>query len=239
LKWKILTRRFQQLSVLQSYKAVLNGLTVSMFTPNRIGEFAGRILNLNSDNRIRGISATLVNSLATMTVIFIFGFWALATNPNLPVPFSGITRNQQLVNVLGFFAIFLVVVFFFSLPAIAQVIQLSKWPKVSQFIKAFGFYSFNELFLVFFFSAIRFLVFSLQFFLMLQFTLDSPDFWILYKAICLVYLFITIIPSFTLIELGIRSSLAVLFLTPIVNQPIEIVEATIVLWLSNMQFLPW
>ena len=54
-------------------KAVFLGITVSIFTPNRIGEFGGRIFCLKSADRIKGVIITILGNVAQLLVTIIFG----------------------------------------------------------------------------------------------------------------------------------------------------------------------
>lgn len=45
-KWRYITRHLSKMSVIDSVEAVLCGLTWAIFTPNRLGEYAGRVLFL-------------------------------------------------------------------------------------------------------------------------------------------------------------------------------------------------
>ena len=51
-KWKLAIRKVQQVSLLKAFKAVLSGVSFSTTTPNRVGEYAGRVLFLDDGNRI-------------------------------------------------------------------------------------------------------------------------------------------------------------------------------------------
>ena len=43
-KWQLLVKPIQRMDFLTAYKSVLSGVTLSINTPNRIGEYGGRIL---------------------------------------------------------------------------------------------------------------------------------------------------------------------------------------------------
>src|SRR5512135_2918364 len=43
-KWQVLLRTMQPFNFFTAYKSVLSGVTLSINTPNRIGEYGGRIL---------------------------------------------------------------------------------------------------------------------------------------------------------------------------------------------------
>ena len=55
-------------------------------------------------------------------------------------------------------------------------------------------------------------------------------------AIALMYCFVSVIPSFALVEWGVRGSMALLFIMPVGGQPLPIVTATVAVWLMNVAF---
>ena len=55
-KWQVLLRTLQPVSFFTAYKSVLSGVTLSINTPNRIGEYGGRILYVQEGKRIKAIS---------------------------------------------------------------------------------------------------------------------------------------------------------------------------------------
>src|SRR5581483_10065876 len=61
-KWKYITRELQAMSTWQAIEAVFCGLTWAVFTPNRLGEYGGRVMFLPNRKRIHGIFAMAVGS---------------------------------------------------------------------------------------------------------------------------------------------------------------------------------
>lgn len=53
VKWHYLVKEVEPLSIWKSLKSVFCGLTWAIFTPNRIGEYGGRIMLLKPENRVR------------------------------------------------------------------------------------------------------------------------------------------------------------------------------------------
>ncbi len=72
-KWHQLVRPFMPIRRLQALKAVLAGVSVSIFTPNRVGEYAGRILMVAPEYNLRAVIATLVGSFAQNVVLLTAG----------------------------------------------------------------------------------------------------------------------------------------------------------------------
>lgn len=76
-KWRILVSKVQKVSLFTAVKAVLSGLSFSMFVPNGIGEYVGRIFYMQEGNRLRSISVTIVGSISQILVTIVMGFAGL------------------------------------------------------------------------------------------------------------------------------------------------------------------
>ena len=55
----------------------MSGCSVTMLTPNRIGEYGGSILYVEDGNRIKAISLTIVGSISQLLVTMIMGCFGL------------------------------------------------------------------------------------------------------------------------------------------------------------------
>ena len=73
VKWRYLIRKVEKTSFLKSFKAVLSGVTISIYTPNRVGEFAGRIFVLEKANRIEASLITVIGSLSQLLITVFLG----------------------------------------------------------------------------------------------------------------------------------------------------------------------
>ena len=62
LKWQYLARKLVKISLWQAIEGVFCGLTWAVFTPNRIGEYGGRVLFLPNRKRIYGVFVMAVGS---------------------------------------------------------------------------------------------------------------------------------------------------------------------------------
>src|SRR3546814_9635332 len=63
LKWQYLCLQFQPISLIKAIESVLCGLAWAVFTPNRIGEYGGRVLFLMPRKRIFGIIGMTVGAI--------------------------------------------------------------------------------------------------------------------------------------------------------------------------------
>src|SRR5206468_3685838 len=72
-KWQCSVRSIYPVSLMQSFKAVLSGISFSVTMPNRVGEYLGRMIYLPEGSRLRTISVTLVASFAQLLVTLVAG----------------------------------------------------------------------------------------------------------------------------------------------------------------------
>jgi Lysylphosphatidylglycerol synthase TM region len=73
LKWQLLVKHLQSISFVRSLRSVFTGISVSLLTPNRIGEYGGRIIYLNDDVKLRAITANIIGSFAQFIAAALFG----------------------------------------------------------------------------------------------------------------------------------------------------------------------
>ncbi|MFN2438787.1 MAG: lysylphosphatidylglycerol synthase domain-containing protein [Chitinophagaceae bacterium] len=72
-KWKLAVSIVHNLNFWQAFKAVLSGVSFSVTTPNRIGEYLGRIMYMPEGKRLKIIPITLIGSLSQILITLAFG----------------------------------------------------------------------------------------------------------------------------------------------------------------------
>lgn len=237
IKWKLLMASIAPISWRNAVGSVLAGVSVSIFTPNRVGEFGGRIFFLNREHRVQGIGATLVGNLAQMLTTLIIGvigllpFWFFLDAAR-SFPFS--------VNILFFIALVVIaggLIVYFSMHRLETLLKHFKWvPHKMHYFTYLAAYKKRLLLSVLGLSGLRYLVFSIQFFLLLKINGINLTPTVIALAISQIYLILTLVPTFALSELGVRSSVAVLvlgFFTPLSG---AVILASVSLWIINLAF---
>jgi hypothetical protein len=73
LKWKLLLKPLESIRFTKAFKSVFAGCSITMITPNRTGEFGGRILFVEAENRIKAISTNILGSISQMLITSILG----------------------------------------------------------------------------------------------------------------------------------------------------------------------
>ncbi|MGH2649288.1 MAG: lysylphosphatidylglycerol synthase domain-containing protein, partial [Ginsengibacter sp.] len=76
-KWQVLLKSLQPVSFFTAYKSVLSGVTLSINTPNRIGEYGGRILYVQEGKRIKAISLSIAGSISQLIITLMMGCFGL------------------------------------------------------------------------------------------------------------------------------------------------------------------
>lgn len=231
-KWKILTANIQQISITQAAKAVLAGISTGFFTPNRVGEFVGRLLYLKPENKKAGVTLSAVNSLTQNLVMALCGIPACM----LFFSHAGKGSPSDLMWYVGWTIVCVVVLalVYIALPQIGKKLATSKFAdKIIPFTTCLTEFSAIQLSEIMLVSFIRYIVFSLQFGFMLYFfgiNLTPIEALI---AIPTTYLFVTFTPSFAFSEAAIRSSYAVLVIGAFSGQIVGIALAGLCIWLVN------
>jgi len=239
LKWRFLISKIEKVSIKRSIRAIFSGITVSAFTPNRVGEYGGRVFCLEKADRFKGVLITVIGSMAQLVTTIVFGSIGILLLPNLMPEFDSLLSNIVFAYPIMLFLLILLNVLLVTLFLNASVfsVVLSKIKFLRKFKKyneVFSFYNSSELLEILLYSVGRYIVFTTQFFILLQVfdvQIGYVDAMILITTMLLV---ISIIPTIAITEIGIRGSVA-LFLFGLVSvNAIGILSATFVMWVINL-----
>lgn len=229
-KWKKLLESVEYISIAASLRAVLSGVTVSFYTPNRIGEFAGRILHLEPEHRVKGALATFVGSTAQVMITFQAGLLAFYVFRN---QFIQDLNYSILIPVI--ILILLLPVLWLQIPHLAHLHFSKKiLRRFPRYLEVFDHFNRRQLIQVYLLSAFRYFVFCTQQYFLLQMTGFNGS-WMLSSGLsALSFLLITIIPSFAIGELGMRSGINLYVFNPWFDNVSGILFTTFMLWLINL-----
>jgi hypothetical protein len=232
MKWKVLVGKFHRVSFATSCKAVLAGMSVSLWIPNRTGEYLGRVLYVPANLRLKGILATLVGSLAQLIVTLIMGslglmYYALFNLQNYYL-FTGICL---LSVVLGTVLIFL----YFHIQKVRGFIPNYHWlAPARKYARLYKLYSSAELGAVLNYSLLRYFVFCSQF-LLLAWLFGAPLSLIPgFCSLFLIYLIQTAVPTTALSELGVRGVTTAFFFKLYTANIAGVLAASYTLWFINL-----
>ncbi len=227
VKWKIIVSETEKISLKIAFKSVLAGFSTGFITPNRLGDFAGRIYFLNQSNRKTGITLSLINSLSQNIVIALCGIPAAILFFVRKDIESEISINYFiLVSII----LILLIIFYLFLPRISKKVKSEKY---SAFLKGISNFSYKKQIGIILIGLIRFVIFSFQFYAMLHFFGVQLTIYEAFIAIPANYLFVTFTPSAAFSEPIIRSSYAVCFIGEFSTQTIGIALSGTGIWIVN------
>ncbi len=234
-KFKFLIKSFQYLKLTMALKAVLAGITVSIFTPRRVGEFGGRIFVLDTKNRVSGIFATLLGNLSQLLVTLLVGiiFLPLYLSHNKDIMLGGNNLSYFIVSLVVVIAMLLIVYFNVSKAGklFIKVRFLNKYVDFIEFIKQYRIIDLIEYLAL---SLTRYVVFTFQFFILLKLFGIEISYIEAIIGVSQMYLIMAILPTFALAELGVRGSVAVWIFSSISNSASGIIAASVSLWIINL-----
>jgi len=234
LKWQYLSQKLANISTWEAIEAVFCGLTWAIFTPNRIGEYGGRVMFLPNRKRIHGVFAMAVGSFGQNVITNVTGLlaslWFLYY-------FQLITSIWIYLAIVILVLAFLVLLLIFYFNIKWLVFLLDRIPflkKYRRFFDIMGRYSNSELIIVIAYSLARFLVFSFQYYLVIHLLLPELHFAEMMMTV-IVFIFIqSALPSLDLLDIGVRSFTAAHLFLYITNQQIAIIAAVSSIWLINL-----
>ena len=232
-KWRYLTRHLEKISAWNAIEAVFCGLTWAIFTPNRLGEYAGRVLFLPSRKRVYGVFAMAVGSFGQNVITNVLGLsallWYLLTYYHLNVWLYAAIA----IGSIGAMAFFLII-FFHIIWVVDLLDRIPYIKKFHRFFDIMGRYEKQELIKIMGFSLARYAVFSFQYYLIIHLLIpEIPAF----QMMMLVFVFFFIqsaLPSLDLLDIGVRSGAATLLFVHVTNQSLAIIAAVSSIWLINL-----
>jgi len=161
-KWKLLIDKLEKVSLWNSLKAVLAGISVSMFMPNRVGDYLGRVFILQKANRIQATLSTILGSMAQFITTLIFGITAVVLFFPHWLPLNNSLNFWVYIGVI-FSALLLLagIIFaylnFSAFTTILQRISGRAYRKIERYTKVFSWYHARELFQILLLSMVRYL----------------------------------------------------------------------------------
>jgi hypothetical protein len=228
-KWQNLVSIFKKISIKNSLQQSLGSLTVSLFTPNRIGEYGAKALFYTSEFRRKIVLLNFLGNMMQMLVTVVFGgiglyFFILEHPINI-----NYHSNLWVLVIL----LFISTLILFALKKKEVNIKGVSVEKVIVFFKNIPVK--NHL-LCLVFSVFRYLIFSFQFYFLLElFGIDLT-----YKdamvVISSMYLLASIVPSIFIFDVVIKGSVAVYLFSIVGVNELTTLSVVTCMWLLNFVF---
>ncbi|HRG24963.1 MAG TPA: lysylphosphatidylglycerol synthase domain-containing protein [Chitinophagaceae bacterium] len=236
LKWQLAVKPVQPVTFLKAFRAVLSGVSFSVSTPNRVGEYLGRVLYMEEGNRLRTIAVTMVSSISQLIITLCMGLLGL-------ILLKKTIEQQQLVSGLWLLVliygvlivVILLLLFYFRLHWLARWIsKISFLKKYSYLVEAVGQFDTSILLRMLALSFARFAVFILQYYLLYIFFDVEIGWWAACWTVSVSFLIMAIIPTFAIAELGLKGKVALLVTGLFSANKAGIFFATAGIWFINL-----
>ena len=230
LKWRYMISKIENISIMTAFRAIFTGITVSTFTPNRIGEYGGRVFCLEQGDRIKAVFITVLCSMSQLLVTILYG------SISLFILFDEILIDKTFFSVSLLILLNLFLLFsYFNISHIVNFLGKFKLIKsFKKYLEVLVMYNYKDLFIAFLYSNTRYFIFSLQFIILLHVFGINISFMDAILSVMLIFFFITITPTITIAEIGVRGSVAIFVLGLFSSNDIAILSSTTLLWLINL-----
>jgi len=225
-KWKTLVSNEKEITFFEAYEQCFASLTVSLMTPNRIGEYGAKAIYFEKKLRKKIMVLNLIGNLSQLVVTLFFGIFGLF--------FLSFYVDVEMFsfNLPRFFLILSVLLLLYLIgknfgmtkkltALIRKILNYSKELPMKIHLKTLAY------------SLFRYLVFSHQFYFFLRLFDIEADYFTLMSLIFSAYFIASIIPGLAIFDWVIKGSVAVFIFGLIDANPLTIVTITTFMWLLN------
>jgi uncharacterized membrane protein YbhN (UPF0104 family) len=234
-KWQLLGQKLEEISYLRAFRAVMVGLTLGFITPNRLGDYAGRVLELKSKARLEAIGAVFIGRFCQLVATVLVGslgliyfalllYWRAYPGICLSIFFLLLVLNAAMLLLL-----------FNARAMVALVAAVGPLRKLAKYLAIMGSYTFAEMNRVLLLSLVRYFVFLLQFVLLLilfEVRLNPVEY---ISGVSAAFFLKSVVPSVSLLsDLGVRELSAMYVFGLLGQERLQVLSASLSLWLLNI-----
>jgi len=237
IKWKLAVQRVQKIDFVTALKAVMSGVSFSVMTPNRVGEYLGRVLYMEEGKRLKAISLTITGSISQLIITLLMGFISLLMLAERITESGMITTfwfRMVIYGVLG--ALVILTLFYFRLAVLVKWIdRLPVMRKYTWLLDTLENFNATVLLQLLSLSAIRFVVFIIQYFLLFRLFEVEVSWWQGWWAVSLSFLVMAVIPTIALFtDLGLRGKVSLQLLGLFSSNQLGISLTALSIWFINL-----
>jgi hypothetical protein len=221
MKWKLLVSTRRPLAFEEAARQSLASLTVSLVTPNRLGEYGAKVAYYPKSERMHVLFFNFLGNMSQLAMTILFGVIGLYAMRGLPdLELSKLGRENYLFVLLGLLMVVSVLVFpFFR--------RYKKWLVASNPLKG------NDWAGLFGLSLLKYLAFSHQFYFMMLLFGAEPNYWVIMPTLFIVYLIASAIPGFLLFDWMVKGSVAVTLFGFAGLNELVVLSVTSLMWVMN------
>ena len=236
-KWQLLLQGILFVPFGKAVKSIFSGIAFSIATPNRFGEFIGRILHLPKEARLQGTTCTFIGNFAQLIATCFAGAIGLV-----------FTQPDQLLNNTSVFGTFISsikiaapITFLFFVFIYFQAAIFFKWLSKFKFLEKWknnliglSQIPFFTLLKVLAWSFLRYAIFMVQYWLFFQLLDVHIGFMETCIGVSVMLLWLAVIPTVSIVELGLRWQFSIFLLSPFSSNVLGLTMAVTFVWLLNL-----
>ena len=236
VKWQLSVKQIQKVSFVRALQAILSGVSFSVTTPNRVGEYLGRVLYMDEGNRLKTISLTIVGSISQLIITILMGGIGL-------IILRPLIEEQHIISVLwmkvilyGVWGVLLVLtLFYFRLSWIIKwVDRLPGSKRFAYLVKALEDFNATLLLKLLSLSLLRFIVFIVQYYLLFGLFDVEISGWQSFWTVSVSFLVMAIIPTIAIAELAQRGKVTIAIVGLYSSNELGMTFATAGIWFINL-----
>ncbi len=225
LKWKTIASHIQEISFLTAMKQSLTSLTVSLTTPNRIGEYGAKAYFFARDKRKQVLVLNFFSNAIQMGVTTLFGIIGIGiVLQQYELPFS----TLKLMVSLTLIGLILILGFRYKKKEL-----LIKGLSISNVYQKFKTLSFQIKLKLAIFSILRYLTFSLLFYSLLHFFNTNISLLQFIPLIFSMYLIVSVIPTIFIFDVVVKGGAAVWLFSFAGVSEIPVLSTVLCMWILN------
>lgn len=233
VKWKELIARVEQISLWRAVESVFCGLTWAVFTPNRLGEYGGRVFFLSPKRRIIGVVAMTVGNIGQLVLTNVFGAITVCIFVYRFIPLEPILQAAT-CGIALVFALFFII-FYFNIKWLNGLLLSIKFTrKYQKFYAVLARYKKKELLKILLFCLARYAIFTTQYIIMFLWLIPDLKMMDILLLVPILFFVQSTLPSLDLLDIGIRSVTALFFFKYITDQNTAVVACIASIWLINI-----
>ena len=229
-KWYLLAGAAEPIKYGRALASYLAGIAFSIITPNRIGEYPGRILYLGRTSTFRYINVSVLGVISQLWSVYLFGMAGLIYY-NITYPGALPRAGLLFCFIVNAFIAFIYWRFESWLPAMERYKWLRRFAVYGRLLSRV---TVSRQLQVLFISLLRFAIFTAQYLFLLKWmNVSMPPL----QGFCMAALFfwvMAVIPSIALTELGIRGTVSIYLFQHFSPNTVGMVAATTGIWMLNL-----
>jgi MFS family permease len=239
-KWQIQLAPLEKISFIKAFKSVLAGCSITMLTPNRMGEFGGRILYVKEENRLRAITLTILGSISQFLItivmgtvgLFILKYYSGQNSETFQLIPSFLSNSILFTSlVLSIFTL----LFYFRIGWLVHLMERIKFlSKPLKYVKLLEQFNGKQLLRILILSFFRYMIFILQYMLLIRVMGVETGWQLSFWLLTVFYLVMAMAPTIGFAELPVRATASVELFKLFSPNIVGIQAAALGIWLINL-----